>query len=314
MKIRTKRIFLILALAAGLSFGKIYAVSPVRTNKDSIMFVNAEWNWKKINGNGKALKDKISSRPKYAEYGYAQIKMFGGIQSIAIIRYPSKKYNTTIINAKGKSADVVSNLARRNGALAAINGSYFRVRDKEPDTFFKKDTVISKRTMPGETFRCNGIVCIKKANVQNKRQKGNGKMEIFLCDTTEYETYASNYEEVLASGPVLTVKGQKRNYDKVPSYGFYRTRHPRSIVGCTSEGTVYMIVIDGRSKGNADGMTINELCDIAGFLNLDDSINLDGGGSSDLWAAPGGVISHPCDNKKFDGKGERKVPNAIMVK
>ncbi|MCI1640826.1 MAG: phosphodiester glycosidase family protein [Bacteroidales bacterium] len=309
-----KRIFLILTLAAGLSIGKTYAVNPVRTNKDSVVFVNAGWNWKRINGNGKTLKEKISAKPKYAEYGYAQIKMFGGIQSIAIIRYPSKKYNTTIINAEGKSADVVSNLGRRNGALAAINGSYFRIRDKEPDTFFKKDTVISARTVPGETFRCNGVVCIKKEDVRNKRQNGNGRMSIFLCGTTEYGTYTRYCEEVLASGPVITEKGQKKNYEKVPDYGFYHTRHPRSLVGYTAEGTVYMIVIDGRAKGNADGMTISELCDIAGFLNLEDSINLDGGGSSDLWTAQEGVISHPCDNKKFDGKGERKVPNAIMVK
>jgi exopolysaccharide biosynthesis protein len=43
-------------------------------------------------------------------------------------------------------------------------------------------------------------------------------------------------------------------------------------------------------------------------------MNFDGGGSSTLWTKEYGVINHPYDNKVFDHKGERKVPNAIIVK
>lgn len=45
-----------------------------------------------------------------------------------------------------------------------------------------------------------------------------------------------------------------------------------------------------------------------------DDTNLDGGGSSALWAKPAGVLSHPCDNKRFDHYGQRRVPNVIYIK
>ena len=45
-----------------------------------------------------------------------------------------------------------------------------------------------------------------------------------------------------------------------------------------------------------------------------DAMNLDGGGSSALWSRKYGVVSHPCDNRKYDHEGERKVSSTIVVK
>lgn len=55
-----------------------------------------------------------------------------------------------------------------------------------------------------------------------------------------------------------------------------------------------MAVIDGRAKGQAAGATIAETAYIARLLGLTDALNLDGGGSSALWTAQEGVVSHPA--------------------
>ena len=77
---------------------------------------------------------------------------------------------------------------------------------------------------------------------------------------------------------------------------------------------LYFIVVDGRFPAQADGMTIFELEVLCQSLGLYEAINLDGGGSSTLWARGSGVLNHPYDNKLFDHEGERTVPNAIIVK
>ena len=83
--------------------------------------------------------------------------------------------------------------------------------------------------------------------------------------------------------------------------------------GTDDQGNAYLVVIDGRFKGQADGATIYEAAYICSMLGMTDAINLDGGGSSTLWAESTGVINHPYDNKKFDHEGERVIPNLILV-
>ncbi len=77
---------------------------------------------------------------------------------------------------------------------------------------------------------------------------------------------------------------------------------------------VYMVVVDGRFPGQADGMNIPELSTVARLLGLKDALNLDGGGSSTLWTDKTGIINFPYDNRKFDHAGARRVPNIVIVK
>ena len=66
-------------------------------------------------------------------------------------------------------------------------------------------------------------------------------------------------------------------------------------------------------SGEADGMTIPELTSLCLQLGLTDALNLDGGGSSTLWTHKAGVINNPCDNRRFDHAGQRRVPNALII-
>lgn len=84
-------------------------------------------------------------------------------------------------------------------------------------------------------------------------------------------------------------------------------RHPRTGVGVTEEGTVLLVVVDGRSRRSV-GMTLRRFARTMRELGAVEAMNLDGGGSSAMWIRGRGVVNRPSDDT-----GERPVVNAMLV-
>ena len=266
--------------------------------QDSLAFIGAEW--------------KITELENHAVAMSAQIQMFGSEQHISILRYPSRKFRTAFIHSPGKLAKGTSGIAEREGAAMAINGSYFNMKQLLPCTYFRIGENVYGNTAESEGFRVNAVVGIKN-------NKGH-KIRIIHCEPSQYERLTDQWHSVLAAGPLLMDDHKivvpeitLADEDGNGTDAFYDKRHPRSVIGYDDKGNIYMIVIDGRHPGKAEGTDIYETALICSFLNLEDAINLDGGGSSALWSDDEGILNHPSDNKRFDDKGERKVPNIIGV-
>lgn len=262
--------------------------AAAQTPEDSVAFAGARW--------------QITPLAAGAECRRAQIDMFDSRQTVSVVAYPARNFTTEIIQLDGKAC-ATSELGKAAGADAALNGSYFNMKTLAPVTFVLIDKQILGRTTPGETMRTNGVIAL--------RDKRGRKMDILRCDTTQYSRIARRYRSALAAGPMLVHEGEILIYDTDDT--FYTGRHPRSVIGTRSDGSVVLLVIDGRFPGRAAGATIAETAYIARQLGLTEALNLDGGGSSSLWTRRLGVLNHPTDNKCFDHEGERAVPNGIVV-
>jgi hypothetical protein len=88
---------------------------------------------------------------------------------------------------------------------------------------------------------------------------------------------------------------------------FVAMRHPRTMIGVRPDGSIWLVTVDGRQPQLSAGMTLEELRDLAGRLRLRDALNLDGGGSTTMWAG-GEVLNSPSD-----AAGPRKVSDALLV-
>lgn len=307
----------IVALCAMMVTSALYAQNYDRV-ADSTAFVNAEW--------------KVTDLDKGAQAKYAQVSMFNSVQSISVIKYPAKKFKTEILHRPGQTAGTPSAIGKEVGAAFVMNGGYFHVKERIPSVFFKKDKQTLGYTHPTELYRVDGIFGFK----DNKGRK----MEIVHCnDSLKYASVTQKMKSAMATGPLLilddeivvpVLMGDKADGENVAamqaeqkagskirthytSAQFYDRRHPRTAIGTDDSGNIYLVVIDGRFKGQADGASIYETAFICHLLGMTDAINLDGGGSSALWARETGVINHPRDNRKFDHDGERSVPNLIVV-
>jgi hypothetical protein len=91
--------------------------------------------------------------------------------------------------------------------------------------------------------------------------------------------------------------------------GFAAQRHPRTAVGVDPQARrLWIVVVDGRREGVAEGMTLPELTDLFRSLGVRDAVNLDGGGSSVM------IVRGQAVNRPSDPSGERPVVNALVVR
>lgn len=100
--------------------------------------------------------------------------------------------------------------------------------------------------------------------------------------------------------------GMVRPGDPSFYYGWASKRNPRTIAGVDRDGRIVLVTADGRSTRSL-GLSIAESAAVAAALGLRDAVNLDGGGSTTMYA-DGRVVNTPSD-----ATGERPVGDAILV-
>ncbi|PCI50996.1 MAG: hypothetical protein COB49_03100 [Alphaproteobacteria bacterium] len=90
-------------------------------------------------------------------------------------------------------------------------------------------------------------------------------------------------------------------------HGWINVRNPRTAVGIQESGRIFIITIDGRAPGISVGVTIPEMREVMAFLEVQNAINLDGGGSTAM------VVHGKLVNRPSDSTGERPVGDAIVI-
>lgn len=246
--------------------------------------------------------------------GYTvSVSIFNSAQTISVFKFPLSEYKMSV----EQPAEVthISEMAENNGAHMAVNACFWAVRSGLPTSYVKSNGSVLSLSHPAGLPRVNGLLFMYDDRLEIVRS----------TETPDYLSLAEKCDKcnnIIACGPVLLDDGEMMNYDNIinstdPSLkrkkSFYTRRHPRSAVGHDGKGNAYFVVVDGRVKGRAEGMSIAELTLLCKWLGMTEAMNLDGGGSSSLWSRKYGTVSHPCDNRKFDHEGERKVSSALLA-
>lgn len=91
---------------------------------------------------------------------------------------------------------------------------------------------------------------------------------------------------------------------------FADTRHPRTAIGFKPDGSLVIMVVDGRQSSISNGASLADLAEMFGSLGCSDAINLDGGGSSTFVIAENGEFV----TKNSPSAGAlRAVANGLIV-
>lgn len=117
----------------------------------------------------------------------------------------------------------------------------------------------------------------------------------------------TDHRFAIGGGPAIVTGGDPLIAWEPESFNaaFANDRHPRSAVGVSAQGDMWLVVVDGR-QGQSRGATLLELSHIMSQLGCVEALNLDGGGSSEM------VIGSTIVNRPSDG-AERPIANALAV-
>lgn len=117
----------------------------------------------------------------------------------------------------------------------------------------------------------------------------------------------TTHRHAIGGGPFL-VRGGRVSVDAADqgfTTAFSTRRHPRTAIGTTTSGEIWLVAVDGRQTLSG-GATLLEMAQIMLQLGCTDAMNLDGGGST----AAG--LQNQILNRPSDGN-ERPVSNMLLL-
>lgn len=261
---------------------------------DSLAFANGPWQTDTLDG--MVLK----------QCRFEGQQLFASNQQIFVLEIPDTA-QYTLAFAHEPRRTKTSEMARRHGAVAALNGSFFDMDQHFPICYLRIDSVDIGENTPGKDtvnrkYYQYGTLCLCGDSVL-----------ILKTDSSRHWEEGLSFPNIMTAGPLLIWHDtlQYMRDDRT----FVTNRHNRTAVGIREDGTVLLFVADGRAK-EAEGLSLTELQQLLRWLGCRDALNLDGGGSSTLYLNIGnyqGVANCPSDNGRFDHAGERSVSNAVLI-
>lgn len=208
---------------------------------------------------------------------------------------PRRIQVATAANIQEKG-DTTSNIAKMNGAVAAINGGGFHDPNgtgtgRLPYGFILHD---------GEYIIGKDVGLSESVDFIGFSKSGN----LIAGNYDKTELADMKAMEGITFGPPLIVDGKKMITDGDGGWGV----GPRTAIGQRKDGTVLFVVIDGRQPGYSIGATLRDVQDVLYEKGAYIAANLDGGSSSTLY------LNGKVVNKPADLLGERMIPTAFIVK
>lgn len=253
-----------------------------QTPADSVALVQAAWQEQQLDKGLTARSASFST-------------LYGGPQRVFILEIDTRMHPLSVLTHNGRK--LTSALATANGAVAAINGTYFAAGDEARSVcYLAQDGKVIDYTNGDLGLLSNGAVVIEGKDVR-----------IIPWEVSREKEFPIDGKSVMSAGPLMVQNGRELDLGDNPG-GHIPLPNPRSGIAQTDQHTVLLIVVDGRRLGRAHGVTIPQFAHLTRILGADSALNLDGGGSSVLWTNQLGILNTPSDGK------ERTVSNSILVR
>ena len=221
----------------------------------------------------------LEKDPNNDDYKIIEIEGKGYSGYLAVIYDPSK-VKTVHTKKVGVSGQYLTQMAKDNNAVIAINGGGF----EDPN------------------FNSNGAnplgITISDGKViTNKKYTGSGGLigfteddKLVLGKMTLQQAQEMKIRDAVTFGPFLIVNGKP---SEVLGNGGWGTA-PRTVIGQRKDGIVLFLVIDGRTI-TRPGADMNDLIEIMQNYGAYNAANLDGGTSSAM-VLNGEIINDPVDS------------------
>lgn len=193
----------------------------------------------------------------------------------------------------GKIGEKAEDIAKDTGAAAVINGGMFQDPQGNGSGGHPQGILIS-----------NGKILYKDSGVSSYDIIGMNKSNVLVLGHYSLtQIKQMGIRDAVTFGPFLVVNGEPAITHGDGGWGIA----PRTAIGQTRDGTILMLVIDGRQVSSL-GATLKDIQDIMLEYGAYNAANLDGGASTVLYYDQQ-IINHPSSQY-----GERHAPSFFIVK
>lgn len=191
----------------------------------------------------------------------------------------------------------------KNRQLISVKSRYGIVGIPDKDTYIYCVAITSLKE-PVSFYKrlCTSVFDIKEKYIPHPSDCAHTSIDWKTC------------KNIIASTPLLIKDGKIQSGILTNHSEFYAKRHPRSAIGLLDNGSLVLMVVDGRSQESA-GMTLQELAEFMIEQGCISALNLDGGGSS-TFVLGNKVISTPSgreNNRIQKVDKERYLLEALVV-
>gem|GEM_PF-102493 len=243
------------------------------------------------------------------------------------IRIANLPTNTNAALAKMKTSEML----KKYGAVAAINGSYYNTASPYGAATFMREagvTTVNTNQAHGVGYPDEKALVFNNSNANMNvvdRPAANQTTPTFVSGWNGF----TGFDNMMAGGPGLLTGGNV-TYEYVPmdvshegpsgssTWKWHMSFYPFTAAGVTANNHLILAVGDGRTAavGGVAGLTVEQVAHLMKALGCTDALKLDGGGSSTMaieGATYSDVVNYPSDNGIFDHEGERSNPNALLL-
>ncbi|MBR1811686.1 MAG: phosphodiester glycosidase family protein [Clostridia bacterium] len=231
-------------------------------------------------------------------------------------------------NSDGTKQNMAYALTVKLGGSASLAASYKNQNGNTPGMQTVRDQAVAfneKRNADGQTAVVAGV------NADFYNMANGAPMGYLIMDGTTYfnNSNKESYFAILKDGTAVIRDGNVPVDDVKEAIGgnpiFVRdgkvveeafmtdeALFPRCVVGIKEDGSVVLLVVDGRQAPRSNGMTYQEVAQTMVALGCVTAMNMDGGGSATMISKHEGENQLFCRNHPSDGT-ERTVSTALLV-
>ena len=241
-------------------------------------------------------EEQILKREEGQQYKILDIEGKNWKGYMAVIYDPSQ-IELAFVDNYGKSRGAyISKIGKNNNALVAMTGS--GVQNKNGVNYITGTAIKDGKIFAQgkKIYKGGGMIGFTKDNVLVLTKKSAQEA------IDEY-----GMDRAVEFGPFLIVNGKPSTFS-----GNGDGIHPRTAIAQRQDGIVLFVVIEGR-RSSSVGISLKDLSEFFLKYKAYNAANLDGGGSSALYAIVDGKGKLLNEPGGYGYEGERWMPNAWVV-